>query len=542
MATPPEAFDDLIGAIADGDPLDWKKIEGSGRFRRGELAAAKAIAALRDTSEESAREWERPAQGFDRIAELGRGAFGRVWRARDRVLGREVALKVLESDAALTPAQRERYLREARALAACEHENIVRIHSVEEREGRVELCLELLDGRTLEQLVKEHGPLGAEEAARIGSDLCRALAALHSRGLLHRDVKPANVIRARGGRIVLLDFGLAHAADPSGCRSSIAGGTPLFMAPELLDRSTDFDARVDVYSLGVTLYWLVTGCWPYDATTREELLQRMKQEPPTPLLDRRPDLPRAFVALVERAMAHDRRDRFASAGAMEAALREIAEPRVRTNSWRVVALAAAACVVLAATFLCWQTWRSHVEIVYFPFDESGGTSVTFQATPLRAGHAFKRGDPVYATIHLNRPTYTYGFLFDEQDHCFSIYPSNESGLQKPLLAGTSRLPSTDAEGENPAWQLRGAPGAGRIEFYLSDEPSPQLETLWKTAPKLAYDKYYNDPPRGSDGSETKIAPADAAQIAAKAELMKLATDRSRRGVTVRGFDFDVAAR
>ena len=235
MVKEADSFAELIGAIADGAPIDWKRVETSGRLRAGELRAARALAAMRDISEREARDAGAAApptdlvRGFELLEEIGRGAFGRVWRARDRALGREVALKVLVDDE-LTEEQRAKFLGEARVLARCDSENVVRVHSVEEREGRLELCLELIDGVTLKELVEEGGVRSADEAARIGIEICRALATIHALGLVHCDVKPANVMRGPRGRIVLLDFGLAHAIDPSQRRGSAAAGTPHFFA------------------------------------------------------------------------------------------------------------------------------------------------------------------------------------------------------------------------------------------------------------------------------------------------------------------------
>ena len=534
MEKRPEAFEDLIGAIADGEPIDWVHLEESKHLGREELAAAKAIAGLRDATDEFARAAATPQHGFDRIEEIGHGAFGRVWRARDRVLGREVALKVLENDAGLTLEQRERYLREARALAACEHENIVRIHSVGERDGHLELCLELLDGVTLEQLVKEQGPLSAEEAARIGSDLCRALAALHSRGLLHRDVKPANVMRVRGGRVVLLDFGLAHAADPVGCRVAQAGGTPLFMAPELLERDSDFDARVDVYSLGVTLYWLATAKWPYEAASREELIEKMKREPAIPLLDRRPDLPPAFVALVERALARDPRERFASAGAMDAALRAIVESRSRPRAWRWVAAAAAAIVLTAGAVMMIRANRTEVEffrLITAAAPESGSTAI-----PIALDAKVAQGDEVCARIHLGHDAYVIGFCVDQAGNAFAIYPSKESDLRKKLPAGWTRLPGLDApDHERDGWQIRGATGPLTFSFVITSDPQPEWESRWKAIPKLFYDPFADDQTR--ENSSGNLAP-NPAQVELKDRLMQLAAGPSQNGVTVCKFGLD----
>jgi serine/threonine-protein kinase len=492
MATEPDSFDDLIDAIAEGAAIDWPRLEAAGHFGVKELQAAKAIAGMRDSSEclatngaDASHGAERP--GFERLAVIGRGAYGVVWRARDRVLGRDVALKVLENDGSLTPAQRSRFLREARSLAACEHENIVRIHSVEECDGHLELCLELLDGVSLETLVREGGPLSAEEAARIGSDLCHALAAMHARGLFHRDVKPANVMRVRGGRIVLLDFGLAHASDPTARRGVAAGGTPLFMAPELLNGATDFDARVDLYSLGVTLYWLVTATWPYEAASRDELVEKMERGPPIPLIDRRSDLPVPFVELVSRALSRDRGDRFASAGEMDEALRSIAPARPSRPSWptrrTLVGVVAAALVLFAATLLI-EGWRSRPVRAEVAFDRIGRVDGKDQRVPLPREAAVSVGDQLIARLTLDRAAYVYVFNADQADHFFAVFPLRGSTLHNPLSAGASDLPGPDVGGGGlSTWTLDSAGKEETFLFFIAREPSPELQAMWEKCRK-----------------------------------------------------------
>src|SRR5262249_24933690 len=157
-------FEELIGEIADGKPVDWRRFAADPRIPSHELEAARAIAGLRDASDHLAGDapghstQADPVGGFEIFEEIGRGGFGRVYRARDRALGRDVALKIL-ADVELTAAQRAHFLHEARIFASCEHPNIVRVHSVEEIAGRLELRLELVDGVTLEKLVEERGPM-----------------------------------------------------------------------------------------------------------------------------------------------------------------------------------------------------------------------------------------------------------------------------------------------------------------------------------------------------------------------------------------------
>ena len=196
------------------------------------------------------------------LESLGTGGFGEVYRAFDPALQREVALKLHRVDSASEGSRR--WLDEARRLARVRHPNVLTVHGADERDGRAGIWTELLRGRTLEDGLGAHGPLSAREATLIGVDLCRALAAVHSVGLVHGDVKAANVIRegtkassaTDSGRIVLLDFGAAH--ERTAEAASGTAGTPLVAAPEVL-AGEPASAAADIYSLGVLLYRLVSG-------------------------------------------------------------------------------------------------------------------------------------------------------------------------------------------------------------------------------------------------------------------------------------------
>ena len=189
----------------------------------------------------------------------------------------------------------------------------------------------------------------------MGVELCRALAAIHSRGLVHLDLKPRNVMREKGGRIVLVDFGFARASALEVDREgSSLGGTPPFMSPEHFDSEAEVGPWTDLFSLGALLYWIVTGKYPYAFTRVEELPPQILRGQQVPLLDRRPNVPGPFADVISRAMAHQRKDRFATAGEMEEALRtfllgESPEPRTRGTDRPPLVLGgilAAGCVVV----------------------------------------------------------------------------------------------------------------------------------------------------------------------------------------------------
>ena len=261
----------------------------------------------------AARTWGE----LDLLEEIGAGGFGRVYRARDPTLAREVALKVI---AVRTPEQASAVLREGRLLARVRHRNVVTVHAARLLGDQVGLTMELVRGENLSDLVRRSGPMGAEEATVIGLSVCQALAAVHGAGLVHRDVKTRNVMRESGGRIVLMDFGAGRELeDLRTDRRLDLSGTPLYLAPELFAGETA-SAASDLYSVGVLLFFLVTARYPTEGRTFSELALAHSLRRRRLLADVRPDLPPPFAAVVERALARDPAQRFETAGAMLRAL------------------------------------------------------------------------------------------------------------------------------------------------------------------------------------------------------------------------------
>ncbi|MPZ20016.1 MAG: protein kinase [Luteitalea sp.] len=269
---------------------------------------------------------EPPARSAERwghlelVEKVGEGTFGEVYRAHDTRLHRDVALKLLRPEASRTRLV-QRVLHEGRTLARIRHLNVVTVYGVEEHDDRVGLWMEFVHGSTLAALLARQGPYSAREAALIGQDLCRALAAVHGAGLVHRDLKAQNVMREHGGRVVLMDFGagrLLDGAEPSP-RARMTG-TPMYLAPELVSGESDATVQSDIYAVGVLLYHLVTRAYPVRAMSLDTLRTAHAGGHRTPLHDARHDLPDGFVAVVERALHPDPQLRYQSAGAMQAAL------------------------------------------------------------------------------------------------------------------------------------------------------------------------------------------------------------------------------
>jgi eukaryotic-like serine/threonine-protein kinase len=246
------------------------------------------------------------------LTPVASGVFGDVYRGWDTQLDREVAIKFLRdrgADAATS-------LREARLLARIRHPNVVTVYGAEHEHGESALWMEFIEGETLADVVVRRGPMSAWEAAGVGIDVCRAVSALHGDGLVHRDIKASNVMREVGGRVVLMDFGGAHARDT---QAADVQGTPLYMAPEFLAGDAASPAS-DVYAIGVLLYFLLSARHPVEGETVADLAAAHQAGRRTRLRDARADLPDALVRVVERATAHDPDQRYDTVGELEHAL------------------------------------------------------------------------------------------------------------------------------------------------------------------------------------------------------------------------------
>jgi serine/threonine-protein kinase len=254
--------------------------------------------------------------------ELGRGGMAIVYRATDLRLRRDVAVKVLPPEMAFRADVRRRFLREAETAAQLDHPNIVPIYSVDERGGLVYFVMALVDGENLSVRLAR-GRLPIEETRGILSDVAEALAYAHSRGVIHRDIKPDNIIiRREDGRALVTDFGIARAAEADShlTATGVAVGTPAYMSPEQALGEREVDGRSDIYSLGIVAYQLLTGALPFTAANTPAMMMKHVSEMPPPLLQVRPDLPPGLAAAVERAIAKRPEDRWQDAAAFRDAL------------------------------------------------------------------------------------------------------------------------------------------------------------------------------------------------------------------------------
>ena len=252
--------------------------------------------------------------GYDVLEIIGRGGMGVVLKGFDRELKRCIAIKVLSPHLALSSLARKRFSREAQAAAAVVHPNVLAIHQVQPAGRLPFLVMPLVAGESLAQRLTAQGRLELKEALRIGMQAAAGLSAAHEQGLVHRDVKPANILLEKGvERAVLTDFGLARAADDvSMTRWGIIAGTPQYMSPEQA-KGEPLDGRSDLFSLGCVLYEMATGVSPFRADSTLATLRRLIDDPPPAMSSHDPELPPWFISIVERLLEKDPSRRFGSA-------------------------------------------------------------------------------------------------------------------------------------------------------------------------------------------------------------------------------------
>jgi serine/threonine protein kinase/membrane-associated phospholipid phosphatase len=276
------------------------------------------------------------------VSRLGQGGMGEVFLARDRTLDRQVAVKILSADFVSDVDRLRLFQREARALAALNHPNIVTIFSVEETDKHHLLVMEFVAGRTLRDVLVPGG-LSIGQFFEVVVPLCEALAVAHEQGVTHRDLKPENVMLTESGRVKVLDFGLAKIGQPSlpqaGTRSGIATiagpgavvGTIPYLSPEQAE-ARPVDHRSDIFSLGIMLYELATGRRPFRGPSEATIVAAILRDTPEPIERHRPDLPPELGALVRRCLEKDPQRRLQTAHELHQALQDIAEQSIQARS------------------------------------------------------------------------------------------------------------------------------------------------------------------------------------------------------------------
>ena len=352
------------GRIADGEPIDWVSITATlpseeDRAIADELALVAQIAAghrqlhqllpvAADTPPNLIPDRARWGH-LDLLNIVGRGSYGTVYRAWDTRLERLVALKLFHG--ASNP---DAVIQEGRMLARMRHENVVSVYGADVLDGVAGIWMELVHGRTLDNIVKTNGAMSAPEAAAVGVDIAKALATVHAAGLLHCDVKAQNVVRESGGRVVLMDLGAGRLAPEmhDGDQVSDVAGTPRYMAPELFEQGAAATRASDLYSFGVMLYFLLSARFPVDGKTLGEMRKAHQDGKTRGLGEVCGGLPADLVALITKALDRDPAKRPESAAEMQTSLATVAsaqvEPDATPSVLRWAAIATVALPVLAA--------------------------------------------------------------------------------------------------------------------------------------------------------------------------------------------------
>ena len=265
-----------------------------------------------------------PGDRYRPVARLGAGAFGEVFRARDTVLGRDVAVKRIRLDAFAEPAQLEevqqRFVREAQVAARLRHANIVTVHDIVATGATSLIVMELVEGETLQSRLRARGRLDLPETIRLLGQVASALDHAHANQVVHRDVKPANIMVEPSGRVKVMDFGIAKLETAANLTSTgLIMGTPNYMSPEQA-RGLKVDGRSDLFSLGCVLYECLTGAKPFQAESVSGILVKILTEEPPPVDFRATALPAEVGAVLSRAMAKEPSARYASGAEMIEAL------------------------------------------------------------------------------------------------------------------------------------------------------------------------------------------------------------------------------
>jgi len=509
---------DAAESIADGTGVLWDQLLGDARTDpavAGALQAIEKIAAFhRSLASTETKPIERtiphgPLDSWGHLTLLGKideGAFGTVYRAHDANLQIDVALKLITIPKGHSPDM-ARALKEARILARVRHPNVVHVYGADIIDGRVGIWMELIHGQTLASLLRTNGPLGAREAALIGIDLCQALAAVHGANLIHGDVKPRNVMREAGGRIVLMDFGTSKDLEIQRSGVDVAG-TPLYLAPEVFRGETR--SRVtDIYSLGILLFHLVSTSYPVNGNTQADVEDAHKRGARIRLRDVRPDLPPRFIEAIEQAIAPVPADRLQSVAELETALLrsvERREPTVRrTRTYWLLAAVSAVAIGAVAGARYWSDLRAarttpQQTLAGPPVPAGRGLAVaasTYQIdaalyrlrgkteTRLRSGDRVAPGDGVFAKLQVSTPAFVYIVNEDDRGHSFLLFPLPGQAVENPITPGTStRVPGTSSE--DVSWQIDTVGGREHFLIFASPERVEALEEWFATLPRPTF--------------------------------------------------------
>ncbi|MFO0982913.1 MAG: protein kinase [Planctomycetota bacterium] len=427
---------------------------------------------------------------FEILEEIGRGAFGRVFRARDQVLHRDVALKFIELPPGTTGSRLDAFLGEARALASVSHDNVVTLHDVCEHDGRAFLCMELLQGQTLKDRLK-FGPLLLPEAVAIALDVCRGVQAIHRAGLIHRDIKPANIFLGQLERAKVLDFGLGVLASPE---TTMIAGTPAYMSPEQAAGKA-LDQRSDIYAIGIVLFEMLTGArfFPKEEGSRTVPFLPPKELPDVRKL--RPELSAKLAQVVKRALETDPARRHETTAELEAALRDVPECNPgggRRLFWVASAVFTAAAIMVVLTLT--QTNRVSVDTRFgvnakeevpnrflpelflatiargknTPVSCTDGSTVSYDTQG-------EWSEPLFLKLRTREDCFLYVVYIEPDYNPWRLLPDPATGFSNPVPAKEQLIPrATDGGTSQRGWAVAPVEGIGRIWVLASRKRIPGL--------------------------------------------------------------------
>jgi hypothetical protein len=374
--------------------------------------------------------------------------------------------------------------------------------------------MDLIRGQTLHELVARSGPLGAREASLVGVDLCRALAAIHGAGLVHGDLKAHNVMREEGGRIVLMDFGAGKDVSSREHRAHDFAGTPVYVAPEVFEGRQRTPAS-DIYSLGVLLFYLVTGRYPIEGRTLSQVEAQHRHGTQRRLRDVRPDLPQGFVGVVERALAREPEGRHQSAGELETALLQtLAAGASPSRRWFKSPLAIAAMLIVAivgsAAVLAMLRMTDGTDTrrpsavprasTASPPVSSPNTAAPYRVQAglyriqderrirLRSNDRVSPGDRLSLDIAVSHPAHVYVVNEDDAGDAYLLFPLPGQTLENPLPPGhPHHLPGV-VNGREMYWQVTSAGGREHLLVFVSPEEVAVFAQLATRLPRPTPEK------------------------------------------------------
>lgn len=555
--TDPTRLEQLAMEISDGASVDWSSIGNgdpqAGRGPQVVLENLRAIDRIASTLRkqpgavdpaqvralnESFGDWlvepagsgSSPLQSGDTWGELeireklGSGAYADVFLAFDPALQRQVALKLFRFK---DPELQLRMLAEGRRLARLDHPNVVRVHGAAGHDGLTGLWMEYLDGENLGEHLEGRSRFSTGEAALAGMEICKALAAIHEAGLLHRDVKLENVVRTRDGRLVLADLGSGMEI---GDQLPAPVGTPLYLAPEILAGGSA-SRQSDLYGLGVALFRLATGRYPYPAANIAELILAQRAGLAPSVLDLRPGADPAFATIVSRLLAADPGERFGSAGEVYSALQGlITDQGSKRAGIRTAAGAVSLAVSLALVLVVlWNARSAPGPDQRFDYDLVLQTSRTGEpAVSLSGGEALYLGDTLSISLATGSAMYVYVFSEDDQGRAYGLYPIAAIGQQNPLPAGGPHpLPGTH-NGQELSWRVDSLAGAERVHVVLSPNRPVDIESEYLKLPSPALPELSSSMFRSRGmGSLASAVPPEAASLAPLMQAVRVQTGEAQ---------------